>query len=92
MNFVGRDVIPPYLCETAGFHPAPHQLKTKPATEIFRGWWVVLEQTDVFSVKMQATRSGCSGLNKNATDMGTPVAVLTLNQKFWLNCCAETRP
>ena len=30
-------------------------------------------------------------LNKNATGLGAPVAV-KLNQKDWLNCCAETRP
>jgi hypothetical protein len=41
---------------------------------------------------------GCVGeetrlfqLNKNATDIGTSVAD-KLNQKDWLNCCAETRP
>jgi hypothetical protein len=57
-----------------------------------RGWWVAGERTDVFTVKMQAKRGGCSMLNKNATDMGTSVAVVHLNQKFWLNCTAETRP
>jgi hypothetical protein len=31
-------------------------------------------------------------LNENATDMGASVAVLTPNQRIWLNCYAETRP
>jgi hypothetical protein len=31
-------------------------------------------------------------LNKNATDVGTSVAVRKLNQKIWLNRYAETRP
>jgi hypothetical protein len=56
-------------------------------------WLVGLERTDVLAVMMQAkTQSGCYRLNKNATDMGTSVAVLKLNQTIWLNCCAETRP
>jgi hypothetical protein len=42
-------------------------------------------------MKMQAKRRGCYPLNKNATGMGTPAAG-QLNQKDWLNCCAETRP
>jgi hypothetical protein len=55
-------------------------------------WLVVSEQTDALAVTMQATRGGCSRINKNATDMGASVAVLSLNQTIWLNCCAETRP
>jgi hypothetical protein len=67
-------------------------MKIKPATEKFRGWWMVIERTDVFALTMQAKRGGCSRLNKNATEMGTSVAIVKLNQKIWLNCCAETRP
>jgi hypothetical protein len=50
-------------------------MKTKPATEIFRGWLNAIKRTDIFTVTMQAKRRGCSLLNKNATDMGTSVAV-----------------
>jgi len=64
----------------------------KPATENYRGWLVLIKRTDVFAAGMQATGRGCTLLNKNATDMGTSVALAILNQKFWLNCCAETRP
>jgi hypothetical protein len=74
---------------TAGYKPAPPKNKT--SHRKFRGWLVVTERTDVFAMTMQANRSGCTLLNKNATDMGTPVAEV-LNQKIWLNCCAETRP
>ena len=31
------------------------------------------------------------GLNKNATELGAPVAEKS-QVKDWLNCCAETRP
>jgi hypothetical protein len=55
--------------------------------------WLVLnnEQTSLGDDASEYKESGCTLLNKNATDMGTSVAG-KLNQKIWLNCCAETRP
>jgi hypothetical protein len=50
------------------------------------------KQANVFAVRMQAKRRGCSELNKNATGVGTSVAVLKLNQKIWLTASVETRP
>jgi hypothetical protein len=55
--------------------------------------WLVLknEQTSLDVDASEYKERGCTLLNKNATEMGTSVAQM-LNQKIWLNCCAETRP
>jgi hypothetical protein len=63
----------------------------KPAMEIFRGWREVIEHAGRLFVLRSERKDAAVWLNKNATDMGTSVAV-ELNQRDWLNCYAETRP
>jgi hypothetical protein len=65
-------------------------LKTKTSHGIVP-WLVVVERQTSLGADASETKR-LFPLNKNATEVGTPVAVEKLNQKIWLNCYAETRP